>query len=283
MAALEEEISHLERVAAEGIDRREPAGQAIHRGNLARVKEIKTLDDEAGAEVLDKLVTEVSFYDAKTGLFNEKYFHFLLDGYFRRLQRAEFTARRSRDANPQAFPDITLAEYDVNNFKRFNDLLGYDAGDELIQGLAECLKSAGRNTDYQFRLHGDEHAVVYEEGTDLEKAVIATRRAQQMATDVIPGKIEAYLKDFPERYRLYKEEFAGRITVSAGIARITPEIDRNKPLFLERLDLALHRAKTDPRDNHIGISVYDPRSRPEPFLLMARAPRGTTASPAIRR
>ena len=58
---------------------------------------------------------------------------------------------------------------DFDHFKRINDTLGHDAGDQLLQAIAQRLISAVRESDTVARLGGDEFVVVLP-GLDPEQA-----------------------------------------------------------------------------------------------------------------
>ena len=58
---------------------------------------------------------------------------------------------------------------DFDHFKRINDTLGHDAGDQLLQAVAQRLTSAVRESDTVARLGGDEFVVILP-GLDPEQA-----------------------------------------------------------------------------------------------------------------
>ncbi len=63
----------------------------------------------------------------------------------------------------QAHRDKTLVAclfLDFDHFKRINDTLGHDAGDHLLQAIAQRLSSAVRESDTVARLGGDEFVLV---------------------------------------------------------------------------------------------------------------------------
>ncbi len=49
---------------------------------------------------------------------------------------------------------------DVDNFKRFNDSCGHQAGDEVLRLVADGIRSGMRRSDLAFRYGGDEFAAI---------------------------------------------------------------------------------------------------------------------------
>jgi diguanylate cyclase (GGDEF)-like protein len=67
----------------------------------------------------------------------------------------QIVAQASRDGL-----QVACLFLDFDHFKRINDTLGHDAGDQLLQAVAQRLSSAVRESDTVARLGGDEFVVI---------------------------------------------------------------------------------------------------------------------------
>lgn len=85
--------------------------------------------------------------DALTGLPNRRFF-------LEQLEREYARAGRYPES-------LTIAYFDLDNFKYVNDTMGHGAGDDLLVRVAETLSTSVRESDLAFRLGGDEFAVVF--------------------------------------------------------------------------------------------------------------------------
>lgn len=92
---------------------------------------------------------EAAFTDGLTGAWNRRYFD-------RFLSQAIEQARQQRRS-------VTVLVFDVDDFKRYNDQYGHDAGDEILREIVRLLTSAVRPTDRVCRIGGDEFAVIFHE------------------------------------------------------------------------------------------------------------------------
>lgn len=88
----------------------------------------------------------MAFRDPLTGIWNRRAFDWALDT----------AIGRSRDATRAT----ALVFLDLDRFKRVNDELGHDAGDRLLQRVADRCRSAVRPSDTLARIGGDEFALV---------------------------------------------------------------------------------------------------------------------------
>jgi diguanylate cyclase (GGDEF)-like protein len=114
---------------------------------------------------------------------------------------------------------------DLDRFKRVNDSLGHEAGDQLLRIAATRLKACIRETDILFRMGGDEFTVLLENiRTPEEVAVIAARMNASIS----------------EPIELAHHELTA--TASIGIA-IYPKDDETGERLVKSADTAMYRAK----------------------------------------
>jgi diguanylate cyclase len=126
---------------------------------------LAVLDNQALNRRLQALVTQLehqAFHDGLTGLANRVLFH-------DRVRHA--LSRRDLAGHP-----IGLLFVDLDDFKRVNDGLGHDAGDELLVAVAHRLQACVRPEDTVARLGGDEFAILLDRAETPEVAAAAARR-----------------------------------------------------------------------------------------------------------
>jgi diguanylate cyclase (GGDEF)-like protein len=132
---------------------------------------------------------------------------------------------------------------DVDRFKEFNDSYGHLAGDECLTRVAEALKRAvHRPSDLVARYGGDEFASLLTE-TDLSGAV---RVAEGMRAGIEHEQI-------PHERSLSR----GYVTVSLGIATLTPRRETDYSQLVELADRSLYEAKSNGR-NRVGAAKRVP-------------------------
>lgn len=108
-------------------------------------------------------LNEQATRDWLTGLYNRRYFEETLADHIE-------SAKRYKRA-------LSLVLFDIDDFKRINDTLGHEAGDEALRHFAGVLKATGRKADIVCRHGGDEFAVVLPETSLASAACFAERVA----------------------------------------------------------------------------------------------------------
>ena len=114
--------------------------------NHQRTLEEKVAQRTKELEVATAHAYRLAQHDILTGLPNRS----LLN-----LRLKQILAQAHRD-NSQ----VACLFLDFDHFKRINDTLGHDAGDQLLQAIAQRLSSAVRESDTVARLGGDEFVLV---------------------------------------------------------------------------------------------------------------------------
>jgi diguanylate cyclase len=154
--------------------------------------------------------TAVARTDALTSLFNRRA---LDDELSRRM--AEWHRRQSV---------FGLVMIDVDHFKKFNDVHGHQAGDEVLRGVAAVLVKAMREMDMVARFGGEEFAVVLPM-TNLTEGMRAAERVRRAINEAV----------------FHFENTELRVTVSVGVSEVL-DID-NVGTLVKRTDAALYSAK----------------------------------------
>ncbi|NDP43862.1 MAG: EAL domain-containing protein [Aromatoleum sp.] len=115
-------------------------------GNYQRTLEDKVAQRTKELEIATAHAYKLAQHDILTGLPNRS----LLN---QRLK--QILAQSKREAT-----NVACLFLDFDHFKRINDTLGHDAGDQLLQAVAQRLTGAVRESDTVARLGGDEFVVI---------------------------------------------------------------------------------------------------------------------------
>jgi two-component system, cell cycle response regulator len=125
---------------------------------------------------------------------------------------------------------LSLAIFDIDNFKMINDTYGHLAGDKVIIGIASTVKNTIRNTDIFARWGGEEFVLL------------------------LPNMDNSQGMEFLERLReliaAHNHEAVGRVTCSFGLVTMAKndEVDT----FINRADQMLYLAKSEGKNKVAG-------------------------------
>ena len=174
---------------------------------------------------------DLAMHDGLTGLGNRRQFDETLETEFRRAVR-----------NRQP---LALLMIDVDHFKAFNDTYGHQSGDDALCAVASAIGQAVRRPgDLAARYGGEEFAVLLPGTGEGSAALLA---------EVIHAAIAGL--------RIQHAGGAqGLVTVSIGVAAITPNAGSSRPDKLVRAaDRALYEAKASGRNNtRLASQLRDP-------------------------
>lgn len=122
----------------------------VKDGNLESARLIGVQSDISERKKYQERLEFEALYDPLTGLANRS---LLFDRVKQSIERI------LRDKNK----GFTLILFDLDNFKRINDALGHDVGDEVLCEVAARLKSVSRASETIARLGGDEFVILLDE------------------------------------------------------------------------------------------------------------------------
>jgi len=158
----------------------------------------------------------LSITDSLTKAFNRQYL-------YQRLPEEVERCRRYKDP-------LSVALFDIDHFKRFNDSYGHPAGDFVLKEVVRLAQGQIRDVDALVRYGGEEFLVLLP-NTPLEGARVIAERFRKA--------VEA--AEFPWSDRRLK------VTISVGIATLAEDVPNDEAL-LKKADDALYRAKTAGRN-----------------------------------
>ncbi|MCG8487753.1 MAG: EAL domain-containing protein [Chromatiales bacterium] len=160
----------------------------------------------------------MAYHDPLTDLPNRRFFNAKLN------QSIRLAARRGST--------LAVVFIDLDHFKRINDSMGHDVGDELLKQFAQRLQNTIRVSDSVARISGDEFILLLEEIKGQADASIA---------------VTSIMNDLKAPFDLDGRRI--RITFSVGIS-LYPDDGKDSMHLLRNADTAMYSAKENGRNGY---------------------------------
>lgn len=204
--------------------------RAVHSGSGIAL----TIRDISDAKAHEQALADLANTDVLTKLPNRRWLSDFLPEALRRAARGR--------------GKLALFFIDLDNFKQINDVLGHEAGDELLITAAARIHAAVRASDHVARLGGDEFTVILEQTDRIED---------------IAKIADSILKSLGEPFTLTVGA-SNQVSASIGIA-LYPVDGEDAGSMLKRADIAMYAAKGagkgryhfyDPSDDTTQVSAH---------------------------
>jgi len=183
-----------------------------------RERERSLIIEVAERKSVEDRLHQIATYDQLTNLPN------------RYLLQADFTRKLEETARSKKM--LATLFFDIDHFKKINDMHGHEAGDALLKLAADRVADVTRNYDLLARFGGDEFVMIM---SNVENR-----------SDVI-YVAEKIIASFNEPFILPDTEV--QVTASIGIS-VYPEDGDDPSELLKNADLAMYRAKADGRNGY---------------------------------
>jgi two-component system, cell cycle response regulator len=192
----------------------------------ARARALQAVFEATEARRTVEHFREMAYRDALTGLYNRRYIDERLPALLQ-----ETAVQRTA---------ISIALIDLDHFKSINDTLSHDAGDSVLQRVAEILNDAATGSAIAARMGGEEFLLVLpgaDEATALQRCDDLRRVIRSYPWQSITGSMP--------------------VTTSIGV---TTSPDGTGPLaaLLAHADRSLYAAKHAGRDRVVGGPSLEP-------------------------
>jgi diguanylate cyclase (GGDEF)-like protein len=195
-----------------------------HRLNDTKQQLARTVAEQVGMAIANLTLRETlqnqSIRDSLTGLFNRRYLDEFLNQEIHQATRNQYS--------------VGIIMIDIDHFKQFNDTLGHDAGDFVLQEIGKLLKNIIRASDVACRYGGEEMTLILPESS-LEDTYLKAEKVREAIAEL---KLN------------YEGKNIEGLTASFGVACF-PDQGITGNSVIQAADAALYRAKAAGRNQVI--------------------------------
>jgi diguanylate cyclase (GGDEF)-like protein len=170
---------------------------------------LESIVDISAQKQHETWLTNLAYNDPLTGVSNRR--------------TLEENLERAIDCAKSGIPSA-LMQIDLDRFKQVNDVMGHDAGDQVLILLTAIMKLHLRSSDILARMGGDEFAILMQQ-TKLECAREVAERVRRKV----------------EEATIVVNDVGLRLTISVGVVAVDGELPVREQLV--RADAAMYAAK----------------------------------------
>lgn len=125
---------------------------------------------------------------------------------------------------------------DIDDLKTINDAVGHQAGDYVIQSVANCMRNGLRQSDHIARYGGNRFAIILPETP-------------------LPGglRVAERLKKALDTMECVHENKALSFTLSYGVATLLPDQNIPRDEFIKMAEMALSTAKANGKNQYCAV------------------------------
>lgn len=164
-------------------------------------------------ESANRKLEELAIFDMLTGVYNRRKF--------------EYYIGLSIDMKKMHGSPFSIIMFDIDGFKRTNDIYGHNKGDQILKKISAIVKATIRQEDKLFRWGGDEFIILVP-GAALGEAY----------------KVAEKVRNLIESYNFEIQDDKATISLGVGEHKEGETIDQ----FVSRVDDALLKAKSSGRN-----------------------------------
>lgn len=159
---------------------------------------------------INKQLENLATFDTLTGAYNRTKFEYFVTCETGKAKKYGTT--------------FSIGIFDVDNFKKVNDVNGHDKGDLVLHDITTLIKNTIRATDRLFRWGGDEFIVLFPD-LNIENALVVANKIIQA--------VQSYNFDIEGK----------AVSISFGVGSY--DCYENMDQFISRVDKALLKAKAN--------------------------------------
>jgi diguanylate cyclase (GGDEF)-like protein len=179
---------------------------------------------------LKETLRSLSIRDPLTGLFNRRYMEEFLQIELNRAERKKLA--------------VGIIMFDIDHFKRFNDVFGHKAGDAVLIEISHQMLRHIRKSDIACRFGGEEFIIILPEAsTDI------TRQRAERLREVVNHLVLSH-----------EQQSLGCISISCGVS-VYPDHGATAETVIKSADAALYTAKHTGR-NKVCFAGAEPHHKP---------------------